>query len=123
MLVAVPQACLKISVKVALPEYELEDAANQSSGRGASPQTLTKSYTANVLATFSEDFKSGAKTFTLSDFQSSYSEDEWSALKERLRMLGINQVRVFVAAAFSPEIEQHSGNTSQNETLPLSVIE
>ena len=123
-IVGVPETCAKIRIKIALPEYELDEGTKRvSQDRLAAPQSLTRSYSGDVFAAFAEDFKTGAKTFTLSDFKASYAADEWDALQNRLRMMGINQVRVFAAVSLSPDLEHRASAAPSVENLPLSVIE
>jgi hypothetical protein len=122
-IMAVPEQCLTGLIKIALPEYELEAAPGSRGGERGAPRTLIKSYAEPIFGKLAEDFKTGAKTFTLADFQSSYSPEEWDTLSRELKMMGINQVRVFAAVTLSPEMEQRSGAGAATGSLPESIVE
>ncbi len=123
-IVAVPDQCIAARVKISLPESELsEPAGSRDANRAEAPRMLVKSYDDQVLAKLAEDFRTGAKTFTLADFKPSYTQEEWDALSHQLKMMGINQVRVFAAVTLSPEMEQRTGTAGSTESLPDSIIE
>jgi hypothetical protein len=70
-----------------------------------------------------EDFKSGPKSFAISDFKSSYTEEEWQRLNNHLRMMGINQARVFLSVSLTPETIKRSIKSRPVENIPVSLIQ
>jgi hypothetical protein len=111
--VAARSTCIRAAVKVALPDSEFDPIG---SGTTQAPAELTKSYLGDPLAALAQDFSSGAKTFTLADFKPSYSDQEWAALIQHLRMLGINQVRVYAS------VSMRDAGTPRG-SLPPSIID
>ena len=123
-IIAIPETCVNARIKVALPNY-FDDEQAQSGGAPTTSTAamLTKTYVDDLFKSLAEDFKNGAKTFTMVDFKSSYSTEEWQALVEHLKKLGINQVRVFATIGWSKDIESRFVAKPKIESLPVSVIE
>ena len=44
-------------------------------------------------------------------------------MSQQLKMMGINQVRVFAAVTLSPDMEQRDGAGAAPGSLPNSIIE
>jgi len=121
-IVAAPDSCLAARITIALPDFEMDPLA---SGPRLDPtqRSVTKTYSDDVLRKMSEDFKSGARNFSLADFQGAYSQEEWSILSQYLRMLAINQARVFANVALSGEMERRLGTRLSVESLPGNLSE
>lgn len=122
-LVGVPDQCSDARITIALPPVQMDTWDGNAPARPRpAHKSLVKVYGGDVLTALREDFKSGAKTFDLIDFRSSYSDAEWAELMGSLQMMGINQARVFAALTLTPEMHARIG-TQASPALPRSLIE
>lgn len=119
-IVANPAECTTARIKIALPEID-QQADEKSSAPG--PTELTKTYSGDVLKAMMDDFKHGQKSLSLADFKSSYSDDEWQQIDKRLKIMGINQARVYLMLNLTPEMEGYLQKKQPVNDIPSSVIQ
>ena len=119
-IVANPAECTTARIKIALPEID-QQADEKSSAPG--PSELTKTYSGDVLKAMMNDFKHGQKSLSLVDFKSSYSDEEWQQMDRRLKLMGINQARVYLMLNLSPEMEGYLQTRQPVNDIPSSVIQ
>ena len=118
--VANPTECTTARIKIALPEIEQQaDIGSALPG----PTELTKTYSGDVLKAMMDDFKHGQKSLSLADFKSSYSDEEWQQMDKRLKLMGINQARVYLMLNLSPEMEGYLQKRQPVNDIPSSVIQ
>jgi type VI secretion system protein ImpL len=119
-IVANPTECTTARIKIALPEID------QQADEGTSlpgPSELTKTYSGDVLKAMMDDFKHGQKSLSLADFKSSYSDEEWQQMDRRLKLMGINQARVYLMLNLTPEMEGYLQKRQPVNDIPSSVIQ
>ena len=119
-IVANPAECTTARIKIALPEID-QQADEKSSAPG--PSELTKTYSGDVLKAMMDDFKHGQKSLSLADFKSSYSDEEWQQMDRRLKLMGINQARVYLMLNLTPEMEGYLQKKQPVNDIPSSVIQ
>ena len=118
------QACPQIRLRIALPDLDdnLPEDTNTPASNNA-PLRLTLLYQGpESFLTLLQQFKGGARTFRLSEFQSSYTPAQWAQLAPRLQMAGLTQVRVFLKASPTPEMERYLAGNREQPLLPDSIL-
>ena len=119
-IIANPGECATARIKIALPEIDQQaDAGSPPPG----PTKLTKTYSGDVFKAMMDDFKHGAKSLSLADFKSSYSDEEWQQMDKRLKLMGINQARVYLMLNLTPEMEDYLQKKQPINDIPNSIIQ
>ena len=114
-----PDACDEIRIRVALPT----DAATSTSVP-TTVSTLTKTYMGrDGFIQLVNDFKSGARIFSLRDFKSSYTTSEWADMLKRISPYGITGVKIFLEIQKSNELEQYMSASRNTNGIPSLLME
>jgi hypothetical protein len=78
---------------------------------------------ADGFATLLDDFKTGSHVFRLPDFRTSYGPIQWKDLSMRMQQAGLTEVRVFLDARPSDDMQRFLNNRAAPAALPTSILE
>jgi hypothetical protein len=124
-----PELCDRVRIEIYLPDQaSAQPSATQAPAQQSNPAipaSLAKDYLGgNGFKQLLQDFDSGAKTFALSDFRSSYAPADWQAIMKSLTALGINSVKVHLTIDKSPEADRFLKATQIIASgLPPSIMQ
>lgn len=124
------QASLRISLEQAAPnEVALVPAASASAAGAVAPAAadalvLTKLYAGqDGFLQLLKDFGGGSHSFALADFRDSYTPLQWADITGRLRAVGFNQARVYLAVELSDAMKQYLSARNTPVAMPATIIE
>ena len=120
-----PDLCDRARIEVSLPDIPPTLQQRAASNNVPLITSLAKDYLGrDGFEKLLQEFKSGSRSFAVSEFKPSYPPAEWPNIAKSLAMAGVNAVSVHLSIDRSPELEQFlQASAIVAGQLPQSIMQ